>query len=454
MTKPAKNRPDFLEQGEPARLIPVVADSSREQRITSALLAVLKSVDEFGKHMLQAVGAPVTKTSKIDCWTEVVFKRTTDEQKSRPDGLIILTLGSKKWSAMIEAKVGTAELTREQVETYLDIAKENGVNAVITISNQFATLPTHHPIVVNKRKTKAVSLFHWSWQAIMSEAILLAEHKGVADPDQAFLLRELIRFLDHQASGVLAFTRMGLGWQELCIAIQQGSSISKNAPYVFNSLRDWYQLAEFISLKLSLAVGRSVSINISRSHAQDPQQRLNHSTEALLSRQELEAEFIIPDAAARLKVTADLKRRTIASSMRLSAPADRARASSVINWALNQVKKCEDLELIIRAHWPGRTPVTSGSLAQLKANPVSLLSANPTIKPTAFEFVKVIDLANRFRGPSVFVESALAVVPDFYSEVGQYLKAWIPPAPRIVVDGTNLKQSEVANESVTVSSNG
>lgn len=49
---------DFLRNGDYARLIPVVADVSREQRLTSALLAVFGSVNEFGKTMLQIVKAP------------------------------------------------------------------------------------------------------------------------------------------------------------------------------------------------------------------------------------------------------------------------------------------------------------------------------------------------------------------------------------------------------------
>jgi len=38
------NRPDFLAGGEPARLIPITADSAREQKSVSVLLAGLRSV--------------------------------------------------------------------------------------------------------------------------------------------------------------------------------------------------------------------------------------------------------------------------------------------------------------------------------------------------------------------------------------------------------------------------
>src|SRR3546814_10516100 len=58
----------------------VVADSSREQRAVSALLAVMSSVDEFGKGLLKSLGAPANKSSRIECFTEVVFQNSRSEE--------------------------------------------------------------------------------------------------------------------------------------------------------------------------------------------------------------------------------------------------------------------------------------------------------------------------------------------------------------------------------------
>ena len=72
--------PFYLAQGAKARLIPVCKDSNKEQKATSALLAVVQSVEEFGKESLNSVGASVGKTSKIECYTEIVLK---GEEKSK-----------------------------------------------------------------------------------------------------------------------------------------------------------------------------------------------------------------------------------------------------------------------------------------------------------------------------------------------------------------------------------
>ena len=137
-------------------------------------------------------------------------------EKSRPDGLIIVTNGSKKWAALVESKVGRSDLTQEQVETYLDIAKEQGFDSVITISNQFAQLSTHHPLPVSKVKTRSVSLFHFSWLSLTSKALLLTSSKAVSDVEQSFMLKEMIRYLQDDSSGVVSQFKLGKDWKEVC----------------------------------------------------------------------------------------------------------------------------------------------------------------------------------------------------------------------------------------------
>jgi hypothetical protein len=43
----------------------------------------------------------------------------------------------------------------------------------------------------------------------------------------------------------------------------------------------------------------------------------------------------------------------------------------------------------------------------------------------------VKDLGARFAQRRNFIRDLEAAVPEFYEQVGQYLKAWQPPAPRL-----------------------
>jgi len=91
------------------------------------------------------------------------LSKSGGDKAMRPDGLILITEESSRWTALVEAKVGNTDLTVEQVSSYAELARPNGVNALITLSNQFAPLPSHHPVNVPSSLRKKVDLYHWSW---------------------------------------------------------------------------------------------------------------------------------------------------------------------------------------------------------------------------------------------------------------------------------------------------
>ena len=133
----------------------------------------MAQVDEFGSSLLSSLGVKVGVRSKISTYTEVVCKNRATDIKDRPDGLIVVRTGSREWRALVETKIGSNELNAPQIEKYRQLAKDNDINCVISISNQFATSPSVHPLVeINKSRSK-ISVFHWSWMFMLTEADLL-----------------------------------------------------------------------------------------------------------------------------------------------------------------------------------------------------------------------------------------------------------------------------------------
>lgn len=421
---------DQIESGQVARLIPTVAESKREERATSSLLASFMVVPGFAQAILSTIGSPSGKRVKVACYTEVVFK-SKGIKRPCPDGLIVVSSGSKIWAALVESKIGSSEHKKEQLEEYLDLARELGINAIVTISNQFATLPTHHPVQVTKQKTRSVGLYHFSWLSLVSAAILVSENKHVEDPEQAYILNELVRYLQHDSSGVTALSGMGKGWKVLCGELLQGAAIKKKADYVEQSVASWQQLLRFLSIRLSLAIGKPVSVYLSRMRAKDPAVNFDEDVSCLLKQSCLAAEFEIPNAASRLTFCADILRRTISLSMRLDAPKDKSRATASINWFVRQLKAVADEDFVIRAYWPKRIPMTSAPLRQVIEDPKVLVPENVTDLPVSFEVIHMIDLAGRFRGSKTFVEEAEKAFPEFWSKAGQYLMRWVPKPPKL-----------------------
>jgi hypothetical protein len=210
------------ERWQQARLIPTTGISGQdeqEMRATSALLAVISAVKEFGSTLLKPLGAP---SGTITTFIEVHFD-LADGRRLRPDGVIRVTRGSKEWTTLVEVKTNSSDLVREQVESYLDVARENEFDAVLTISNQLAPSENVHPVEVDKRKIRKVALHHLSWTEVLSIAVAQRVHRGVSDPDQAWILAELIRYLEHPRSGALDFADMGAAWVGVREALTAGT---------------------------------------------------------------------------------------------------------------------------------------------------------------------------------------------------------------------------------------
>lgn len=423
---------EFLNEGEPARLIPVVADSAKEMRAVSILLASIFAVDEFRKSILAGVGAPTGKRSRTRCLTEIKFKNGNNRQELRPDGLIVARVGNRNWWALVEAKIGANDLSAEQVEAYLDLARENQLDAVITISNQFVPSPTHHPVNVDGRKLRGVSLYHWSWMSLVSEAVLLAENTAIADPDQAYILNEMIRYFQNSSSGALHFDRMGGDWKDICLRARDTVRLSRSDRSVIDTCASWHQLVRHLSLRLSMAIGRNVSVYLKRADRIDPDRHLQGTATELIEKYSLSAELDVPDAASRLFLSADLSRKTLSVSMRLQAPTDRHRASSCVTWIKNQLQECKDDGIIVGAHYPRKTHAKEATLGNLRNDQKILLTDNSSTLPKWFEIRKTFDNANKFSGPKTFVKEVEKLVLIFYEEAGQNLKNWQPTAPKIL----------------------
>jgi len=119
-----------------ARLIPTLGARSQleqEKRATSCLLAVMHGVPEFGHALLRELGAP--KAPVIETFAEVRFKDAGGKAVI-PDGAILCRRGSRSWTCLVEVKTGSARLKEDQVTNYLDIARINGFDGVLTVSTQ------------------------------------------------------------------------------------------------------------------------------------------------------------------------------------------------------------------------------------------------------------------------------------------------------------------------------
>lgn len=423
------------EQWPIARLIPISSASgveAQERRAASALMAVISAVPDFAYSLLRPLGA---QRGKVQAYIEIPFKFAG--RSIRPDGIIAVTRGSKTWGAIVETKVGTSVLEPEQMNLYLDLARELGFDAVLSISNHYVTSSMQYPIEVDKRKLRKVSLHHWSWIDVLTQAVVQKEHRGVSDPDQAYILNELIRYMSDPRSGVLTFEGMGPAWTKVRDGARE-NALSKSDDDVATVASRWDDLIRYLGLELTKVLGRDVK-QILPKEQQTPAARQKALRDSLAASGRLSAELQIPDAAGPLEVVADLRSRQVIVSTKVDAPKD-ARTKGRVSWLLRQLQEAPD-SLKIEAQF-GRGQTLAATLSAARENPASLYpDAGKEIRQFELSLTRNMGL-KRDASKGSFVDSVITTAEDFYSQVVQNLRRWKPVPPKLKKQEKEQQQVE------------
>jgi hypothetical protein len=104
---------------------------------------------------------------------------------------------------------------------------------------------------------RKVALRHLSWWQVMTEARVEHKHRGISDPDQAWILGELIAYLDHERAGAGGFDDMGDRW----VSVRDGAreaTLKASDLAVRDIAGRWEQLIGYLSLGLTQDLGRQV----------------------------------------------------------------------------------------------------------------------------------------------------------------------------------------------------
>ncbi|HVE26064.1 MAG TPA: hypothetical protein VNC22_11690, partial [Sporichthya sp.] len=394
------------------------------RRATSALLAVLAVVNEFGRALVKPLGAPA---GNMECFIEVPF--VLGERRLYPDGLIRVSRGARSWTALVEVKTGPNMLATEQLENYLDIARDNGFDAVITISNEIPAIAGQHPTKVDKRKLKKVALHHLSWSQVLAEAVMQKEFRGVADPEQAWILGELIRYLEHRKSGALEFDDMGEAWVGVRDQVTSGT-LRPTDKGIAEVVARFDALLRFASLQLGRQLGTEVVPVLSRKEAADPSLRAQTLTQSLCSTGQLSGAIRIPNTVGNIVVTADLRAGKVTCHVDVDAPRE-GRPTTRVNWLVRQLKSAPDSTRVESFVAHSRGSQAAELLSTIRDNPAALvLDSSKEIR--SFRLATSSSLgAKRGRGRGSFIDSVLLSVDGFYRDVLESLRAWSAAPPKL-----------------------
>jgi len=413
-----------------ARLIPIYK-AGDEMALTSLFLSALRLVKEFRREVFSAVN--LSASGKLHMFTEVNF---ADYEGAQPDGLILVVGGGKiKDAAILEMKNKDSILDEDQISQYLGVARQYQIPKLITVSNQFVSLPTQSPL--NVKVPKNVNLYHLSWSYILTMAhlLLFEDEKNIEDVDQMEIMKEVVDYLEHKVSGVCGFTTMKPGWKEVVNKVNTGIAIKKDDTDVIDTISSWLQEERDMALILSRELGLLVKSGIPK-FKHDLSGRINHEIKNLIEKKALSSTLQIAGAASDITVTAHFERRNIEMSVSLVSPQDK-KLRGQIGWLQRQIDTCQrknrntfqsiSNELCVGIEIKYQSQATRISLDNLEGVIDELRGKE--IK--SFRISQIKDLSRKFESRKGFVQNVESMLLDFYRGIVQHLKKWEMPAPQM-----------------------
>lgn len=321
---------------------------------------------------------------------------------------------------------------------------------MLTISNEIAPVKGLHPTEVDKRKLRKVQLRHQSWTQVLTDAVMEKIHRGVADPDQAWILGELIRYLEHPRSGAMEFEDMWPYWVGVRDAVGAGIlRLSDKGPQD-NVATRWDQLLRYASLRLGRELGTEVHVQVSRKEFADPTTRLNRLLEGLASQGRLDGALKTTDTVGPIQITADLRATQLLASVAIEAPRE-GRALTRVNWLVRQLKDAPSTARI-EAHAAHARNGTAALLSEVRTNPAVLVD-DPKRDLRSFTVTLAMKAGTkRGVGRGGFVSSVLELVDEFYASVVQNLHGWSAPAPQLrkpappEADGAEMSSTALSSQ--------
>ncbi|MGW6120799.1 TerD family protein [Nocardia sp. NPDC055165] len=424
-TKPIEFRQAESDTWQPARLFSVVgvgAGEEQERRTTSALIATMQAVRPFARAICARMGAPA---GAFEGYLEVQYE--SGDTKVIPDAVLKVSRGAKQWTGLLEVKTGNGKLRRDQLESYLDVARRKKYDAVVSLSNDIPAGPGELPVQVDRRKLTKVALRHLSWAEVAHEARMLTTHGGIDDALQAWILAEFLRFLDHPRSGAAEFVDMGRHWVTVRDAVTQGTLRAGDAK-ALTVADTWVSLCRHLALRLTAELGVEVKHVLARKFQSDPAVRAAAVAERLATDGSFEAVLRIPETAGDLTVIADVRTNKVRCRTTIAAP-DEGTQGRRVSWLTKQLTDAPG-RVQVEAVFAERGNETCEFLDTVRTTPKSLIDGR-TSPIVSFTLEQTFPMGNKRSGTAAsFIASVTTATDAFYGAVMQPLREWVPAAPK------------------------
>ncbi|GLQ24050.1 hypothetical protein GCM10007853_19240 [Algimonas ampicilliniresistens] len=306
--------------GQEPTLFPMMKAGS-EDAATSIFFAVIGLVHPYRDRLLRSVGKSAYKNGNdYTCVLRPsIGGRLSD--KDIPDAKIILDQKTR-WEALVEVKIGSADLDQPQLGRYLNRAIEQKVDALITVSNEMCADPAMPPLRLKpaEKRLRKIDHFHWSWRYLTHQAQEVLQDETL-DPVESAILIQFIDFLQHGASKVNGYHAMPTCWPQFVDTVRDKGTPSNDD--IDDVIAGWFQESADLSMILTEALDVNVSQVIESPSAELRKEEAENRFE---KDRDLSARFALPNKSY-LQVDLDIDGRCFRFET-AHKPTDRVKTSS------------------------------------------------------------------------------------------------------------------------------
>lgn len=392
------------------QLIPVF--EKRERKLLSVFMAVMEIVPAFRGEILRLCDYNSGKTCQYDSYMEPQYNHR-NLPSHHPDGLIVCKRGATYWSAFIEAKSDNNETRSQQVQKYADLAKKLDIDAVISISKEFALNPKELPYTLAKNKRSGREIFHLSWSEIRTSLGVFIGSTNDCNETEMQVLHHALSFMLHDKSGVKTYDMMPKNWVNFVEYASTPQGIPRTQG-LMEIIHGWQQERRDLCAKLNGVVNGGVELRHPAGIRSTPKECTTYDKKLLAKDSILKAGYSLKQSKTHFNVTSDLRACQHNFALSINSPKGK-KAKATINWLCEELLNLKTSNYSIRFSWAGRDKDTTFELTKLLDDPEEAFEGRKEA-PKSITITSIDKKVRRFKSRKQFIEdlekNAIQLIKD------------------------------------------
>jgi len=445
----------FAESIKEVKKVPKDGRPNPGSQAASKLLSALMSVESFRVTMFEGLGLEVGEGSKLSCLSNFAFLTEDNgvqkpkETNHRPNGLLYLQTTRFMWSALMVTRISGVELETDALAHCVEIAKQNHVNAILTVCDTFTARPSVLPVEIEKSMVEDLEIYHLPWGRIYTATKQVLLNDANMSADDRVTLSDFVAYMEDKTGCLDATSRLQPETSSIARLVTSGATIDPTSKDVLNVVASWHENLKYLGFKLREQFNCDVAVNGADILISPSRDQLDQDAAYFAQSNQLLGAFSISNGAAIISLKIDLLRRTANYSMLVNPVAENNKSASQLSSILKKLKNSETVDLYIKAVYADNAIPKQAPLEMVMNDHAILNADHSNATPDVYEVLMVRDIAGDLEAMDLLVKQIDDGLLSFYEHVTQNLSSPVAP-PR---DNRPLKKTKQTDGAPGVAAN-